>query len=148
MADRYGLEIRALVEADAAGLAELLEGAGVQATRTALAERIAKVRRQPGVALAAVEWGPPSGVAVAAWSWGLAQAAPAAELTLLLVGAEDRRRGLGRLLLKSVAQAARQAGCAELRVAVGAEPGLEAFCLAAGFSPAAAGFVRPLRKRA
>ena len=148
MAGRHGLEIRTLVEADAAGLAGLLAEAGVRATPAVLAERIAQVRRQPGVALAAVEWGPPSGVAVAAWSWGLAQAAPAAELTLLLVGAGDRRRGLGRLLLKAVAQAARQAGCDALRVAVGAEPGLEAFCLANGFAAAAAGFARPLRKRA
>ncbi len=69
-------------------------------------------------------------------------------ITALLVSPEARRRGIGRLLIKAAAQAARVAGCGTLRLLASPEvPSLRAFCLAAGFVDSDACFVRPLRKR-
>ncbi len=113
-----------------------------------LADRLEALRQEPGVVLLACEWGPPSGVIVLGWRRTLEADAPVAQVTTLLVGATERRRGVARLLLKAGAQAARTAGCDAL--VVQAPPGqqdLEAFCRATGFLDAGASFVRPLRKR-
>ena len=148
MANRFGLDIRGLAEADAAGVGELLASCGLLIESRRLAERIGRVRERPGVALVAHEWGPPSGVIVAHWAQGLLADAPVGRLDLVLVSPAERRRGVGRLLLKAAAQAARQAGCAELRMEVeGEAPDLLAFCRDSGFAPSSCGWVRPLRKR-
>ncbi len=98
--------------------------------------------------LIAVEWGPPSGVIVVHWRPTLTDARPVAEASLLLVAPADRRRGIGRMLLKAAAQAARSAGCDVLRlVAPPDQPELQAFCRATGFSETGSLFVRPLRKK-
>ena len=148
MGSRYGLEIRAATPADAPGLAELLSAAGQPIAAGDMAERIGTLRQEHGAALIALEWGPPSGVVVLHWYRTLGSAAPIAQITTLLVGPDDRRRGVGRLLLKAAAQAARGAGCGSLQLlAEPDQPALHAFCAAAGFTETGTSFVRPLRKK-
>lgn len=143
MTSRYGLEIRTAAVADAPGLADLL---GLPDPR-AVAGQLAALHQASGTALVAVDWGPPSGLVVVHWYRGLGPPQPVAQITTLIVRPEDRRRGIGRLLLKAAAQAARSAGCGvvELRVPPLA-PSLEAFAAATGFGETAACWVRPLRK--
>lgn len=150
MGSRYGLQIRAAAAADAAGIAELLAAAGLQVGAAALASRLDRVRSGAGAVLVAVEWGPPSGVVALHWHPTLGSDAPVAWITTLLVGAEDRRRGIGRALLKSAAQAARLAGCDRLGAMVAGEgpgPGLREFLDATGFEGGGRAYLRPLRKR-
>ena len=146
MKSRYGLEIRAATAAEAPGLVELLGAAGVVVSARDLAERIEALARGDGTALVALEWGPPSGVAVLHWYRTLTAARPVAQIAMLLVGPDTRRRGIGRMLIKAAAQAARVAGCETLEVLAEAED-LRAFCAATGFAEAGARFARGLRKK-
>ena len=146
MTSRHGLEIRAAGAAEAPGLAVLLAAAGLAIEPRDLAARLDAIRQGPGTALVALEWGPPSGVVVLHWSRRLEEARPVAQITTLLVGVEERRRGIGRLLVKAAAQAARTAGCGLLELAAAEAPALEAFCRATGFAAAGPRFLRPLRK--
>jgi aminoglycoside 6'-N-acetyltransferase I len=146
--NRYGLEIRAATGADAAGLAALLEEAGRRVDPHRLAERIDALRQEGGGALIAVAWGPPSGLVAFHRYRTLDADLPLARIDALLVGPEERRRGIGRLLVKAASQAARVAGCGALQIDVGLNRAdLRAFCEATGFTPAASAFERPLRKR-
>ena len=148
MAGRYGLQIRAATPADAPGLAELMGAAGWSVSVPALAARLEALRQEPGVALLALEWGPPSGIVVATWLPTLASDAPLAQVTTLLVGPDERRRGIGRTLLKAASQAARAAGCGTLRIdAEAGESGTHGFCLANGFTGTQTLFTRALRKK-
>lgn len=148
MGGRYGLEIRAADAADAPGLAELLAAADRPVAAAALARRLDRLRGGPGVVLVAAEWGPPTGVVALHWHPGLEADAPTAHVDLLLVSPEERRRGVGRLLLKAAAQAARQAGCERLHLpAPDDAPELAAFALATGFIRAGGRLARPLRKK-
>jgi len=145
---RYGLEIRAAQGTDAAGLAELLAACGQPVEPRRLAARIEAVQSAPAAFLLALEWGPPSGVVALHWTPVLDQDQPAAIIDTLLVGPEERRRGIGRLLVKAAAQAARTAGCGTLLLAAPEDAaGLEAFCLATGFSRQGSLLARSLRKR-
>jgi GNAT superfamily N-acetyltransferase len=145
---RYGLEIRAATSADAAGIGELLTASGHAASPLAVARRLDAVRQAPGAALLALEWGPPSGLVLLHWYPTLDADQATAQITTLLVGAEHRRRGIGRLLVKAAAQAARVAGCGTLLVSVTPEqPALRQFCQATGFAAAGECFARPLRKK-
>ncbi|MDB5371886.1 MAG: GCN5-related N-acetyltransferase [Belnapia sp.] len=148
MASRYGLEIRAATKPDAPGLAEVLAEAGCAIAPAALAERLAALQQAAGAALIAAEWGPPSGLVVLHWYRTLGAAQPIAQITGLLVRPADRRRGIGRLLLKAAAQAARTAGCGALELLAPGEaaPSLDAFCRATGFTAQGTRFLRPLRK--
>ena len=148
MGNRYGLEIRAATAADAAGLAALLEEAGRAVDPHRLAERLDALREAGGSALIALAWGPPSGLVAFHRHRTLGSDLAVARIDALLVGAEDRRRGIGRLLVKAASQAARVAGCGELHIDVGPDRAdLRAFCAATGFTPGASVFERPLRKR-
>jgi aminoglycoside 6'-N-acetyltransferase I len=148
LASRYGLQIRTASSADAAAIAELMDAGGHAIPASVLAERLEALRHQPGVALLALEWGPPSGLVVLTWHRTLAADLPVAQITTLLVGPDERRRGIGRLLLKAAAQAARSAGCGTMHLfAPAGEPSLAAFCKATGFDEAGTGYTRPLRKR-
>jgi aminoglycoside 6'-N-acetyltransferase I len=146
---RYGLEIRATTSAEAPGLCELLSAAGHEIAPRILAERLDAIRQAPGTALIAVEWGPPSGLVILHWYRTLDADQPTAQITTLLVGPDDRRRGIGRLLVKAAAQAARVAGCGALELLTTPDDqSLHQFCRATGFTEAGSRFVRPLRKKA
>jgi len=148
MTTRYGLEIRAATGAEAPGLSELLAAAGHPIPKHILAERLEAMRQEQGTALVALEWGPPSGLVVLHWYRTLESAQPIAQITTLLVGPDERRRGIGRLLVKAAAQAARVAGCGALELSAGTGvPELDAFCRATGFAEAGPRFVRALRKK-
>lgn len=145
---RYGLEIRTANAGDAAGLSDVLRAAGHSVPAPVLAERLAALREGSGTVLIAQEWGPPSGFVVLHWYRGLEADLPVAQITTLLVGADERRRGIGRLLVKAASQAARNAGCGTLEMLVPpGEPSLPAFCEATGFAGAGSRFIRALRKR-
>lgn len=147
MKSRHGLEIRAATATDAPGLCELLATAGQIAASRAMADRLDAIRREPGTALIALEWGPPSGVVVLHWYRTLGADQSVAQITGLLVAPDDRRRGIGRMLLKAAAQAARVAGCGALEMAVHSDDAaLLAFCRATGFAEVGPRFVRALRK--
>lgn len=145
MSLRYGMEIRAATAAEAPGLATLLAEAGLKVEPRALAERLTTLRQGASTALVALQWGPPSGVVLLHWRPTLT-AGHVAEVSLLLVAAEQRRQGIGRLLLKAAAQAARVAGCERIEIAAEG-PELAAFCRATGFAEAGARFTRSLRKQ-
>lgn len=145
---RYGLEIRAATGADAAGISALLSAAGHTISPRIIAERLDAARAQPGAVLLAAAWGPPSGIVVLHWFRTLDADRSTARITTLLVGADERRRGIGRLLVKAAAQAARVAGCGRLEIlAAPEEQDARRFCEATGFAEAGQCFVRPLRKK-
>ncbi len=126
-----------------------MQSAGLAIAPRAMADRIEAMRQEPGAILLALEWGPPSGVVAISWRRSVLGDSPAARITTLLVGPEARRRGVGRLMLKAAAQAARAAGCRVLQVdALPHHDDLATFCLATGFSQAGEVFERTLRKRA
>lgn len=148
MGNRYGLEIRAAAGPDAAGLASLLGEAGVAVGAADLAARLEDLQRDGGSALVAVEWGPPSGLIALAPVRTLDAPRPSGLITTLVVAAESRRNGIGRILLKAAGRAARQAGCDRLLLTVGpAQDDLRAFCAAAGFTDEGRVHMRPLLKR-
>ncbi|SDN76187.1 Acetyltransferase (GNAT) family protein [Methylobacterium phyllostachyos] len=148
MGNRYGLEIRAAAGADAAGLATLLGEAGEPLTAADLASRLEGLQRDGGTVLVAVEWGPPSGFIALSPVRTLDAPRPFGLITTLVVAAESRRRGIGRVLLKAAGRAARQAGCDRLVLRVGPEQTtLRAFCAAAGFAGTMELHERPLLKR-
>ena len=148
MANRYGLQIRAATAADGPAVADLFASAGQTVPAARIASRIEAVRAGPGTVLIALDWGPPSGLVALHWAPALADDLPTARLTSLLVAPDARRRGLGRLLLKAAAQAARAAGCGTLALAMPADdPSLGAFCDANGFEPAGRLVTRSLRRR-
>jgi aminoglycoside 6'-N-acetyltransferase I len=145
---RYGLELRAATGADAPGVCELLSLAGREVSPSALAERLDAIRQEPGAALIAAEWGPPIGLVVLHWYRILEADQPVAQITTLLVAPPERRRGIGRLLVKTAAQAARVAGCGALELSTEAEDqALIDFCSASGFTAVGRRFIRPLRKK-
>ncbi len=146
------MEIRAATAAEAPGISELFASAGIVADGQALADRLAAMRQAPGATLVALQWGPPSGLVMLHWYPTLTAPRPVAQITLLLVNPEERRRGIGRLLLKAASQAARVAGCGEMEmlapgVSTGDDPSLGEFCRATGFAEAGPRYVRSLRKQ-
>ena len=148
MSNRYGLEIRAAAASDAAGLAVLLSETGAPVGTADVAVRLEALQRDGGTILVAVEWGPPSGLIALSPVRTLDAPRPFGLITTLVVAAESRRRGIGRVLLKAAGRAARQAGCDRLVLRVGPEQrALHAFCTAAGFAGAEHLFERPLLKR-
>ncbi len=149
MTSRYALEIRAATSFEAPGLAALLAEAGHAIEAAAIADRLSSQQHPSGAALVALQWGPPSGLVILHWYQSILASRPIAQITTLLVAVEDRRKGIGRMLVKAAAQAARTAGCGDMEILIGTkEPSLLAFCGATGFEMAGSRFVRPLRKRA
>lgn len=129
-------------------MAVLLAAAGHVIDARELAERLAAMRDSSATALVALQWGPPSGLVVLHWYRTLQAARPVAQITTLLVSAEERRQGIGRLLIKAAAQAARMAGCGDLELMTASDaPSLHEFCRATGFAEAGPRFVRALRKQ-
>ena len=148
MGNRYGLQIRTATAADARGIAELFATSGRILDPRALESRIEAVRATPGALLLADEWGPPSGLVHLAWIPTIGADRPLAVIEFLLVAPDDRRRGIGRTLLKAGSQAARAAGCGDLVLSIAGEiDTLGAFCRATGFDETAREFRRSLRKK-
>ncbi len=145
---RHGLEIRVATANEAPGLAILLAEAGHPIDARDLADRITALRPSSATALVALQWGPPSALVVLHWYPTLHSARPVAQITTLLVSMEERRRGIGRMLLKAAAQTARTAGCGELELMTTSDaPSLHAFCRATGFAETGPRFTRSLRKQ-
>jgi aminoglycoside 6'-N-acetyltransferase I len=145
---RYGLQMRGASAEDAADVAALLEAAGWSASPADVSLRLAAMVRAPGSVLLAIEWGPPSGLVAVHWTATLLGASPVGWISTLLVDPGSRRRGIGRMLLKGAAQAARQAGCDRLALAPTPEAaGLQEFGESTGFEPFGSVMMRPLRKR-
>jgi aminoglycoside 6'-N-acetyltransferase I len=145
---RYGLEIRAALNTDGQGLCDLLIAAGHAVAAPVSADRLDALRQERGAALIAAEWGPPIGLVVLHWYRTLEADQPTAQITTLLVAPSERRRGIGRLLVKTAAQTARVAGCGMMELlAAPDDQGLLDFCAASGFTEAGRRFVRPLRKK-
>ena len=145
---RYGVEIRAALPADAADVASLLRELGHEVSPREAAERLEAVRHAPGsTVLVAADYGPVIGLVAVHWHAVLQHARSVARVTALVVAEPERRRGIGRLLVKAGAQAARVAGCDLLEIAVvpGGQ-GTQAFWLALGFGGASLGLSRALRK--
>lgn len=147
MKSRYGLEIRAVANTDAQGLCDLFITAGHRISPPISPERLDALRQDAGAALVAAEWGPPIGLVVLHWYQTLEADQPTAQITTLLVAPSERRRGIGRLLVKTAAQTARVAGCGVLELLAADDQGLLDFCAASGFTEAGRRFVRPLRKK-
>ena len=146
---RRGIDLRAAVPADAADLARLLGRLGHAVDARGAAERLDALARDPAAAvLVAADYGPVVGLLAMRWGAELLHARPVARITLLVVDEAERGRGIGRLLLKAGAQAARLAGCdlLELAAVPYGGPG-ESFCRALGFERTVAGYARSLRKK-
>jgi N-acetylglutamate synthase-like GNAT family acetyltransferase len=142
---RYGVEVRSAQAADAPELARLLAQAGFPSTPAAAADRLDAMRARPDCAvLVATGWTGLSGMVALHWAPTLGHPRPVAHITTLVVDADERRHGIGRMLLKAASQAARVAGCDVMELVSGAG---EAFCRATGFTEGTAVFTRSLRRR-
>lgn len=147
---RYGVEIRGALPADAADLAILLQGDGPAITPSQMSERLERLLRDSASAvLVAADYGPLAGVIALHWHATLRESRPVARISALRVAEADRRRGIGRLLLKAGAQAARQAGCDRLEAMVPPQAGDDglAFLRDSGFTEEGPVLSRNLRKR-
>jgi GNAT superfamily N-acetyltransferase len=146
---RRGLEIRTATSADAQGVSDLLSAAGHEISPRASADRLDALKEEAGTALIAAEWGPAIGLVVLHWYRTLEADQPTAQITTLLVAPTERRRGIGRLLIKAAAQSARVAGCGALELLTSAvDRDLHEFCRTTGFTEIGPRFVRHLRKKA
>ena len=98
--------------------------------------------------LVATGFAPAIGVVALHWSRGLSSNAGLARIDVLVVNQEDRRRGIGRMLLKSASQLARMARCDVLEIVVG-QYGDNGTCFltATGFAGCGQLLRRPLRRR-
>ncbi|SUE43525.1 GNAT family N-acetyltransferase [Roseomonas gilardii] len=146
---RYGVEIRSALPADAADLAILLQGDGPSIPSSRMSERLERLLRDSASAvLVAADYGPLAGVIALHWYSTLWESRPVARISALHVAEADRRRGIGRLLLKAGAQAARQAGCERLEAMPPARAGDGlAFLRVNGFAEEGPVLSRGLRKR-
>ncbi len=146
---RYGVEVRSAQVADAAEVVRLLASCGTAAPVREVAERLEAIRAHGAAAcLVSSGYGGLSGLVALSWAPVLHEPRSVAHISALVVDPEERRRGIGRMLLKAVSQAARAAGCDAIELAV--PPGqaaLEAFCRGTGFASQAELFSRVLRKR-
>ena len=137
---RYGVEVRGAAPADAAELARLI---GQPASD--MAARLDAIAAAPAAVLVTTGYAGLNGVVALHWAPVLHLPRPLATINWLLVDPDDRRHGIGRLLLKAASQSARMAGCDVLELA--AQDSVAAFCEATGFARQGAVFTRSLRKR-
>ncbi|MBO1074779.1 GNAT family N-acetyltransferase [Roseomonas marmotae] len=145
---RRGVELRGAVPADAADLARLLGQLGYPTSPQEATERLATLLRDSqGSLLVATDYGPVVGFIALHWTPMPQERHPVARITALVVDEQERGRGIGRMLLKAGAQAARQAGCDVLELTAGTQrQEAHGFYRAQGFSDTATRFVRNLRR--
>ena len=142
---RYGVEVRSAQLGDAPEFVRLL-GNGSARDMTVRLEQVRA--HSAGAALVAVGYAGLSGIIALDWAPVLYDPRPVARITALVVDPDERRRGIGRLLLKAASQAARSGGCDRMEVVAGpGQDAVEAFCLGTGFAPQGAVFGRLLRKK-
>src|SRR4051812_1355480 len=117
---RYGVDLRAASPADAADLAALFRQLGHPVDSRAVATRLDGLAHDAASAvLVATGWnGAVIGTIALHWYPTLQAERPIAMITALVVDDAERGRGVGRLLLKAGAQAARVAGCDVLEIAL------------------------------
>jgi GNAT superfamily N-acetyltransferase len=148
---RAGVELRGVVPADAADVALLLGQLGHAMPAHRAAERLEQLARDPAatVLVATDADGAVIGLVAVTRTAMLQLPHPVGRVTALVVDDRARRRGIGRMLIKAAAQAARAAGCDVLEVTTGGpDAEAETFCRALGFGPAGLRLTRALRKRA
>jgi aminoglycoside 6'-N-acetyltransferase I len=145
---RQGVEVRGAVPADAADIARLIGQLGYPMPPQEAADRLAMVMQDgQGSLLVAADYGPVVGVIALHWCPMLQEARPVARITTLVVDEQERGRGIGRILLKAGAQAARQAGCDVLELTSGLRrKEAHEFYRAQGFVDTSLRFSRPLRR--
>jgi aminoglycoside 6'-N-acetyltransferase I len=146
---RFGVEVRRAAAADAPEIARLLAEAGAALSAADAADRLEAMRLHADCAvLVTAGYAGLNGLVAVHWAPVLQSPRPVARLTALVVDADERRHGIGRLLLKAASQAARSGGCDTLEVAADdGQSDLAAFCRAAGFVEEGQTFARSLRKR-
>ena len=147
---RFGVEVRGAAPGDAPEISRLLAQTGAVLTPGAAADRLEAMRERTDCAVLVTSgWSGLNGLVAVGWAPLLQQPRPVARITALVVDEDERRHGIGRLLLKAASKAARTAGCDILDVAVPDGQGaLAAFCLATGFAQGETVFARSLRRRA
>ena len=147
---RTGVDVRGPTAADAVDLGRLLAAAHPDApppTARHAAERLEAIARDPAAAMLVATGYDGAVIGLVSLAWAATPLAdrPAARLTALLVAEDERRRGIGRLLVKAAAQLARSAGCETLEAPAGDGA---AFWAASGFLPVGGLVSRGLRRRA
>ena len=146
---RYGVAVRAAQTGDAAELTRLLAQAQFATDPAVTAARLEALRQHPqGAVLVATGFSGLSGTVALTWAPSLRYDRPVAQVLALVVDVDERRAGIGRMLVKAGSQAARSAGCEVLDLAVrDGDEAVAGFCQAAGFAAAGTWFTRPLRRR-
>ncbi len=139
-----GVDVRSAAPSDAADIAGLLGEVGEAVAARTVAMRLERMSRDSAV-LVATGFAPAIGVVALHWSRGVISDAALARVDVLVVGEQDRGRGVGRLLLKSASRLARAAGCDMLEIVVG--DGGDGFLVATGFARCGQVLRRPLRRR-
>lgn len=111
------LTIRAAEAADAEALADLLAQLGYEASSTSIPDRLVALRKEGGIALVAItDQGRVVGAASAARHSTLHADHPTGYITALVIDETVRRQGIGRRLVESIEQWAREHGCHRLSV--------------------------------
>lgn len=144
-----GIDIRGAVPADAADVAGLLGQLGYPISARGAAERLEALARDPdATVLVASGYGPVAGLIAVNWCQMLHHPRPLARITTLVVDENQRGSGVGRMLVKAGAQAARMAGCDMLELTTGVQrEASHAFYRAIGFEHSSLRFSRSLRRR-
>ncbi len=146
---RFGVSVRAAQAGDAAELTRLLAQVHAGPQPGTMAARVEAVRlHAQGAVLVATGYSGLSGMVAMTWAPSLRYDRAVARLLALVVDTDERRAGIGRMLVKAVSQTARSAGCEVLELAVpDGDVAASGFSVAAGFVGKGAWFTRPLRRR-
>lgn len=150
LGNRHGIDVRAAAPADAADIAGLLGQLGYPMEARDAAVRLEQVARQAaGTMLVATgETGAVVGLIALHWCAMMQQPRPVARITTMVVDDRERRRGIGRLLMKAGAQSARAAGCDVLELTTALHRvEAQAFYRSLGFVESSLRFSRSLRRQ-
>jgi GNAT superfamily N-acetyltransferase len=143
------LDIRDATSSDAEAIVKLLAELGYRVPATQLPGRLARFTSVGnGRVLVAAADGVVRAVAAIEITYPIHHSDPVAHLSSFVVGRPVRRQGIGRLLLRAVEQAARDAGCGDV-VVTSAEHRADAhaFYPSAGWGVTGRRFGKPLIRR-